>query len=235
MNNKYKIMKHLVVIISFFLLPYTLLGQNKCEYESCEGVLSQMQFFFEKTLQYNYGEHIDTTLYKMFFEAFYKHNGDYVLHVDTARISKLNQILSEDSIFSCFYIQRYFVSSSDSIQILKDKLNNQGKIDFSISNNINREGKAKKKSKFNTSFNPDGYIYKSILKRNTTSEVLSYALEKQHLLGTSQNMFELIDWINHSSRELSNSELKEYITLTFWPYLSDCADISFPDAKQPNR
>lgn len=207
-----------------------------CTYTSCasiekerEEIVIKMQKYFEHTLQENYGNCPDTTLYRMFFEN-YNDNDDYILHTNREKIKEINTELFQDSIYSFFYDNIYVVSTYDSIKIMREQLASELKYGRVISQR-DANGTTKFRFKYETYCNQYEYLEKRIFINSGSSKIIKGAATYS-VAQYQQNMKILAGIILEFPEELKLAIVKEYIAVVYWNYICQCSNYNLHQRKK---
>lgn len=214
--------RKIILLVSMFLVISSFCtAQN---YEVQNRKLSQkMEKFFFQTLMDNYGFNKDDILLRIFFENFYRNDGEYFLEINRKKIAAIIEELFQDSAFFHFYIENYYVSTPDSIDILRNKLKEMGKSEFSVSHRQYKYKGTVADSKYNVSLN-DKFLMQEVFVEGHQSEILSHIEKMWEVKGKEQNMFEFIELALAKPEELTKSQLKAYAAVVFWKYLCYCTN-----------
>jgi len=205
-----------------------ILFSNFCNAETNEmqndKLARKMERFFVQTLIDNYGYNKDEILYRIFFENFYRNDGEYFLSVNRKKIANLNEELFQDSAYYYFYVETYYVSSPDSISFLQNKLEENGHTNVAVSLRLDKYRGTVADSKYNIRLNENGFLKYNIFNESTNSEILKNIQQLWEAKGKEQNMFEFIELALAKPDELTNPEVKAFLTLVFWKYMCYCTN-----------
>lgn len=179
----------------------------------------KMEKFFVQTLIDNYGYNRDEILYRIFFENFYRNDGEYYLLVNRKKMAELNKELFQDSAFYYFYDETYFVSTADSVPIVQKKLEEIGKKNVRVSLNQDQYRGTVADSKYKVQLNENGYLKYGIFDENKNSDILKNIQQLWDAKGKQQNMFELVELGLAKPEELKQDEVRTFAALVFWQYL----------------
>ena len=218
-------MKKLILFLSLFVM-FSNIRANTPKVQLVE----QMQLFLTNTLKQNYGEHSTQRLFQMFLES-YRENRDYVLSIDRKEFSKLNNQILNDSVYSKLYCEVKFVSSVDSLLIVRNLHTNEGNKQTVVNYSTKGEGV----SKFNTYCNLQ-YLKNRIFTNTSESRIIDIIGNFSELSsGSKQNMPFLTNVASKFPKELDLPVVQEYITVVFWNYLCQCSNYDLHKRKKTGK
>ncbi len=216
-------MKHRIrILTSIFFLISTLCTAQKYDVQNAR-LLNKMEKFFIQTLTDNYGFNKDDILLRIFFENFYRNDGEYFLEINRKKIASLNEELFQDSAFFYFYVEKIFVSTRDSVALLHDKLNESGKSDFLVDFKQPAYRGTIADPKYSVALN-EKFLRSQVFVEGHQSQILAQIEKLWDAKGKEQNMFDFIELALTKPEELTKPELKTLSTLVFWKYLCYCTN-----------
>lgn len=216
-------MKHKITILAGILFLISTLCTAQKQDAQNSRLSAKMEKFFIQTLTDNYGFNKDEILLRIFFENFYRNDGEYFLEINRKKIAALNEELFQDSAFFYFYVEKIFVSTQDSVAILQNKLSETGKSYFLVDYTQPAYRGTIADPKYSVALN-ERFLKNQVFVENHQSQILTQIEKLWKAKGKEQNMFDFIELALAKPEELTKPELKVFSTVVFWKYLCYCTN-----------